>query len=864
MILSVIAISAIIFFGYYKINSTNYKNLVDEFRNNISQNSGYDISYESIDISKFPFPRISIKHTIVGNGIVIDKIDVSFNVYDILLGNKIPRIKIGNIYINPTKTNNNLSDYNYLISKINKITEQAKEIYIDNLWDTFIRNKIIASNINIRKSLSSLTFSMKIDNEIHFIDTISFKEENKHQSNIKLFNDNFNLKINRATNNSITTSGEFELYTNNIAKFSYDISSYFNFFLNNNIKSEKSLSIKGMISQTDEGKLELANISIKNDFINGAGLFQFENKQTGQSLISLKFTQFDLNELTVGNLKNNYISSNAAYAIDQNPIRVIIDADEINYMGDKIHNFKLDGSSDGTKLNILRCDGDLSSGGNITLSGHLESNEHRSKYIGKITLNHPDLNKFLENSKYSDLRTNTVLPFYFNSDLMATPIDFRMDNFNLSILGQNIKGSTDLKIIGGENILTGNIDFEDLNIIETHIPGVEKLYNYIVSFSENMSEKEDYREKFIPLRTFPLKSTLSLNFDRLNIPNIFFNRFNIVSSFEAGKLDIEDFLMVSNNSSIRGSARILAKSLRPQFRINFTEGDIDLSWLNEEHIENIINFASNNIDFQQIDFTSDGFLNKIKLPFTKLNSLSWSANDKSGALTIEKSNFNIFGGSASFASNIILKPFKISAAYGIDSFKITEFAKSLNLENFPINSGLASANGQYTSTGNSVRSLSSNNYIKGQFIAKDVEFNNFAVDKLIENLSQANITDDIINFSLSKSFEGSSIFNKLEGLYSLNNQIFEMSDLSFLTKYSSGGSGLAMNIYNKNMDFKTIISFYPLGVKIFNPSITPPVKIELLAKGNFMSPDTKIQLRSQNDILQLKSLLKGSRFSDND
>lgn len=863
LITAVTIIGSINFIAIIKINGNDTENIINSFKDSLSEKIEQEISFKDYQIIKYPFPKVILTEVKIGSGIVGDNVELSIGLNSILERKlKISNVHINNLYINPSKLGKKFSNYNSFVEELIRTDIGIDSFNVNNIWDTFINNKIIAKNAFLNRSQNN-SYSLNLD----LRDKIKFTENtllanNNFNTEISIGNQDFTLKLTKTLTNDQQLDGEFNINVKNLSKFSDHFSHYFNFYLESKIKSESPISIKGKIHNNENGYTELYDITFQNDFINAAALYQFtpENKP---NLLSINFAKLDLNKLMDG--PNKSIQDKLAfYDIKKNPIRIYINSDEVNYLGDKIHNFIFDSISDGEKLDIKKCTGELASGGVLNLSGHLESNKYRPKFIGKIDINHPNLNTILNGTEFEYLKTNSETPFFFKSNIIATPIDFRLDKFSMSIQGQHVTGDTDVKLIGGENILIGNINFEDITVKNSNIPGIHNLYIYLKSLFHNTYNREEYNSKFIALRTFPIKSTLTLNFDGIKFPYLDIDRLNLTASYESGKLIIEDYLLETKSTNLKGNGRILAKTIKPQFRINFTGGDLNLENLSKEKLQEVINFLSQNIDLKAIDFISDGFINNVQLSNTILKNLSWSANDESGALSIKKSNFGIFDGSGKLSANILLNPFKYSVAYGIDSFKIDTLLKTIKLEDIALKSGFASINGQYTSTGNGINTLLRNGLVKGNFIAKNIKIENVDVNKLILNLSEENLNDQLIEFAMNNAFKDQTILNNTKGQYSINNGIFQMSNILMSSDYSTGSAGLAINIYDKNMDLKSIFSFYPLGVRIFNPEITPPVKFEILAKGNFTKPDKRIQFSSQNDLSQLKSLQKLPRYNNDE
>jgi hypothetical protein len=848
----VISLSYIFLIG--KIDDTS---ILKDFSNKLNEISENQISYKSAKFIKLPFPRIEVENLKINNGINADKAVIRFNLLDIIsLKNKIDCLELSNVYINPNKSRVEVQNYNSIVSILGNLKIDFNKLIIRKVWDTFITNSVIMENLEINKNSSKLTLDFLLENGIKFSDNSSFSSNESFDSKIKIRNDNFELDINRSVHSNKTTGGNFSLSSNSLQRFSSDSKKYFDFLFNNNIKSTSPIKVTGKISE-DHGSLFVKDILVSSKEIEATGEYVISNIKNDYSNLNLFFNKLDINNLYTSST-NNKINSNSFFSLNKSNLKMDIKSNNIAVLGDKISNFRLKTISKDGFLEIDECYGVAESGGEIALTGKLESNKYRPKFNGKVNIYHPDFNKIVLNTNFSYLKLPNQAEFYFSSDLIATPIDFRASNFKFSILGQNITGNSDIKFLGGENIFVGNIDFEDIDINKTVIPGLKNSYNYVLSLFTGMLDK-DYSSKYNSIRNFPIKSTITLNFDRIKIEELFLKRLNVTSSYDSGIITVEDFLLDHDNALIKGTARVATKSIKPQIRINLTEGNIDFGNTDVKFYNNIINYLEKNIDFKDIDFVSTGFINRFKLPFGEISNLSWQASDNQGHFAIEKSNFLIYGGGAQFSANILLRPFKISSAFGVDSVKLDNLLESTNLGDLAFKNGFASFNGQYSSTGGSMEWLVHNSFLRGSFIAKNVDATSLGLYDLIFSLSKSNIDEASAQKAFDRAFFSSTTLKQLYGDYEINNGIFKASNVNIMTDYASASSGFAINIYDGMMDHKTLFSFYPIGASVPAPSITPPVKMELIAKGNFRNPDKIIRFTNQGDLYQLRSFLTSSR-----
>ena len=845
-------ILGILFINVNRIDSDSVtKNLVDAVKDHYP----IKLEFESFKLKKFPTPYLEFKNLKVGKAIFIDNAKLNFSISSLFFGSpKLKLLSLDNLYINPITSGFENSNYQEIINFITSSNGFLNNLKISTIWDTDLNNIIVAKDLSITKSGKNFTIYSQLRNNIEITQDANFNINSENwDSKIQISNKDFNINVRNNFDKNGTIEGDFDGKIKHLANFTDDISPYINFMFNRNITADSSVDIKGKIQKNGKN-LTLKNISLISDIFKANAVYNFTTKDKANTL-NIDFKHLNLSSLIGSNEYRKLTDNESIIKLEKSKLKININAKDINFLGESITDFKLISISESDVLNISEANGKLGDSGKFILKGNVSSNEYRSKFDGEMQISHNNLNQFLKKTKYKEYVSNNEAPFYFKARVIATPIDFKMNNFELTVARENIRGNADLKFLGNENIAIANLQFEDVDIKNTNIPFLNSVYEYFLSLGKDMS-KNEYNKKFIVLRTMPLKALVNLNFDRLKIGDVFLRRFNSFSTLDSGRLNIEDFLIDSEDLSLKGSARILSSGLRPNFRINFTEGRLDTTKLNKDHWDNIIWYINNHVDLQKINFSSNSFLNSLKFSKADFKNISWQMSTNSGVLSIENTDFVIFDGHGNFAMNMIINPIRFSSAFGLSSINVQSLLNEIGLTNIPFTNGYASINGQSTSNGDNIDSLLRNLYARGKFLAKDIEIKNLDLSTVIDNISYPDIQRKDAEKELEKVFsKGKTKLNESRGNYELDRKVFTVSNTNMLSDYFTGSVGLAINVYDSSIDYKSIISFYPIGARILTPERTRPVQLTLDLNGDFFNPDKNLKFRSPDEISRIRSLL---------
>ncbi len=839
--------------SYKYISSLNPNVIFSKIQEEIQNQYSIKVTAEKSSLSVFPRPKITFFRINTDNGLFIDQASVNLDIFSLFSGkNSYHDLKISELFLNPKKLGFSNLSYADSVIKLSDEKINSFSLCIGKVRDTAVTNRVLTENLCIKKAKSNIEVSSDFKNNFHFSDKINYSNNN-FASHANVSNDNLKLHINTTYSTSGPEGGDFAGEIKNFKLFSQDISPIFNFMINDHIKSSEKIAFSGKILKAEDS-ISIENIEFKGENIDINGTYWFPKTQDESGTLGIKISKINIDALFASNLSNNFHET-SLFNLHESKMRMIAESDGIAFFDDIIHDFKIDTTGDGNKFNIAICSGKIESGGDFQISGMLESNKFRPKFQGNLITNHHNINNLIAKWKLASIAgdNNITSNLYIKSDIIATPIDLKMQNFTIILGSETLLGNINVKLAGNEKQIISDLDIDDLNIETSTFPLTKKLYNYIISLTQNMADP-NYTVKYLALRTFPIKTILDINFDGLSIgEQKIMDRMNLLLTYDAGQLKIDDFLLSKkDNFYLHGNGRIFANSLIPQLKFNISNGFITLKETTKQNIDKIIDFTANNIDMSKLDISSEGNLENFEYNKIKFSDISWKSKNDGKILNIPDLTFNIGSANIEARGSFAVNPIKVSFTFGAERLDLAQVIPSFIKKPLPISAGFASINGQFSSTATNFDDLIYNLYLRGDFLSKNVRIENLDIDGLIIKLSTLQLEQLIVDRILTDSTSsGSTDFNEISGSYDLNNGIFSMKNISMFANSFSGSAGLAINIYDQSLDLNSIFSFYPLNTKILSPKNTPPIKVNFAAKGDVFAPDKLLTFPSKDDITRL-------------
>jgi len=850
--------------GFYSyIKNLDTLSVTTKVLESIKEKTGVTATVENVHFERFPYPAVKLTRVSTDSGIFIDVAYLNLDILSLFTKNPTATgLSIQNLYVNPKKTGLGSITYHESIRKASEMELPLNKLSIGKIWDTAVTNRVIGDNILIKKSSRDISIEFELKHNIKYKDSISYNSsKNTWDSQIYISNSSINLTIDNSFNDKQVTSGLIKGKISNISNFVRDISPYFDFIINNNIKSSEPVTISGEIINTQDSVV-INNISLKSKNLEAIANYWFATSDKDIDILDIKLNKADIANLANGADTNEKVEE-PIFKLDTTRLSILVEANSITGANETFNELKLNSIGDGSIFKIISCAGKIASGGDFEVSGQITHNLYRPKFEGKVVINHTNINEWVSKTNFANYVSKTPSSLYLESELVATPIDFRMQNFKMNIGHENISGNADLKIIGNTTQLIGNLNFENLDLENSTAPFTKNIYEYVKSLGLNMSD-DSYSSKFITLRTFPLKSTLDLNIDGFKADGYNLNRVSMVMSYDSGQLKIDNFLInYDENTFVKGEGKLIATGLKPNVKFNITDGQINFEPLTKDKIDLFIDYTKANLNISNITFDTTGKLSQLKIGDLVLNDISFAAQNLTGILTISELNFTpIGGGSVASNGNIVFNPIRLNLACGLDTIDIDQVLNTMLPEQHPFLSGFVSINADISASGTSATELFNNLYITGDYAAKDVKISGINISDFIEKVSTPNFDFTTVTQAFTNSATtGETDFDKINGNYQLNNGILSIKDTAYAAKEFIGSVGVTINMNDETIDLLALYLFYPFGARISDPKLVPPVKISLVGKGNLFKPDKLLQFVDPNAIFRIQDLIRPQNYA---
>lgn len=794
-------------------------------------------------LEKLPTPILTIKEINQPGKIELKNINVKFSLLSIMtFSPSIQEIVVEEVKIHVNNDNVNFLNHHEFISEL-----------------------IARDVLNIKAKVEKLIF-VESDNDVPFtIDQLDFANQNGNtifsgnisnigsvSGNLKNSNDSvlfdlnvkdksYEFHLEEVYKNNVLQNGKAELITTNlIDKISRLVPDFGNF--EKYLSGSEKVKINFNILPT-KGGLLFDSLVVNSDSIQAQGNVNLSTDINSTSEINLQFNKLDLDSWAKSkpsNITESLTKFGTNKRMDFNKGKTLINlfastikVDENNTFTNMIFKSEIANG----KLQINDFSGQLDKDGNFRITGEVNQNAFRSIFDGMITMNHKDLNDFVEFLGDKNLRTSTPIPFYFSSSVKFSSVDISLHDFFLKTNNTTASGTISSKFIGNTPRTNANIRLSEINVDDANFPVINKTFDYIATLSQDMKD-ESYLSKFIPIRKISSISDVELTFDRLTYNKNLYENVSFDLALSPGKVSIDNLSINYGQNYLETSFSLEAQSIRPALKILVNDGNLTVSFLSAPGFFELKKYILDNFDLSKIDIIAGIRLSEVlqKDSFA-VNNIRLEVNNDKNLFNITKLEADIFGGKLQSTGSILLSPYTLNFVYAISSAKIDEINKLLP-KGMVNSSGYISASGMWSTNGEKLEEQLYNLYTKSNVITKSTSIANFSIDNLIQNLGDPNYNSSTLKDDLNKTLLlDKTDISDLQTNVELSKGVFTLSSIIFKTKYSSAQGSATFNLYDFNLDAKSTFSF--LLPKVQNGRTTRdylPSKLTVTAKGNFLNP----------------------------
>lgn len=846
----IISLGLFSFFGY--VTTRNPDDVVNSIVSEIERNYKIKVSVGRVKIQAFPIPKIIIDKISAEKVFYALSSEISLSPFNIIKGSIKPE-KIIIEHLNYSDDSSKIIE-NFSLLENNNANMLVNSIIIKKFTYGKNINTEELKNVKINLDSNNLQVELSTISDIP-IKFSSSKEASSRNFKITINDPRISFNLSESEDASGAVSGKLFGEIKNLSSFSKSITNDFHFAINSLISSNESVKFEGEIT-SDDKFIVYNNIKFNGqNFNSNVILWLAKNKDTLSNL-TINFDKLNLGKIIDISKITSFKDLNLNQFNSGNFDSLISIKGDIVNCGDEIIN-QLSILLDCNKeiINFKDCSGVFSSGGKFKLEGLVSHNNYRPKFDGNLFINHKDSQKLLSN-----LGVNSTIavktPLELMTKLTITPIDLVLDKFTFNLGKTKIKGQNNFKFLAKSPILQSDIQVINLNIDEPNLPFLINIKNYFQGFTEGLYESK-YIEKFIPLRTLGIEGQIKINLENTTFMSQIIDDFNGSLLFQDGMIKLDKFKIIYANNILKGNSSIIATSLKPYFSLNIEDSTLSLNFSIIDYLLDLEKNSKDKYDFKKIILESSGSFNKLTYNETEIKNFKYHFLNQDTLFNSDNISGELLDGKFQISGNSVFNPFKINFAFGFDSFNINSLINKTIPNVTPFNNGWVSLNGQTSTLGSTKAELLYNLYAKGSFITKDINVNNFSIDKFIEDSSIKGFNIDNLKPELDKTINsGITIIPLAQGNFELNTGVLSIKDLFYKSKYASGSVGASINIYDNNMLLESYITFFPL-IKLRDDEVNQNlVKLKFTVKNNAINPDKEIIFATPEDFKKFKNLVE--------
>ncbi|MFK7967681.1 MAG: AsmA-like C-terminal region-containing protein [Rickettsiaceae bacterium] len=808
-------------------------------------------------IHNFPVPALVIDEIKEDGKIELKNIKIKFSLWSVLSFNhKISDVEIDQVIIHLSNDDVNYIGHDEFITELinkkalNVSAKIGKLIFVESDKDVpfTIENFIFFGNEKTTKFNGELSSVGKLKGEfIRNLDQINF--------NLDLDNPGYHVALKEIYEKSMLKSGKIEIITSVLAR---ELVSLLPDFVNlsDELVSDEEVKISLDIVPLNNW-INFKNIVIQSKSIQGSGEIALSKNNQDISDVKINFSKIDLDswgekkDVDDDNENNIPYSSDIInkLAFNQNT-RVTISAKEIILSPDNIvTDASLKFLNQDNQVKIEDFFGAFDKSGGFRVNGIVSENSFRSLFKGRIAINHKDLNDLAEFIGGSKVRTENKIPYSLVSDIKFSSVDVSMQDLLIKTDSSEITGSFSTKFIGNSPRTNANLQINKVDLDKKDLPLLNYLYNYALGLTEN-SKKEDYLNKFIPLREIDSINDYDISFDQLTLNDNLYKNVKFNLSLIPGQIKLENLSLSDGKNYADMTIELIASAIKPSFDVRIHGGVLEVDFLSPRSISELRKQILEKVALDKVDLNVNFNLDKVYQGDFVLGRVILKAKNNKTLFEISKFDADMLGGRMYSTGSVLLDPYTINFVYALNSAIIPEIAK-LMPSGFLETGGVISTSGMWSTNGDSLEEQLYNLYTKSNIITKDITVSNFSIDNIVKAAAAPDYNIKAFKDDMKKALlTGKTEISELKADIELTKGLFDFQNMTFKTKYTAGAAAARFNLYNLNIDLSSVFSFYlskPTYGRSYKDYATATLTVK--ATGNLLTPKKEADTKEFEDLL---------------
>ena len=829
IITAVLVLLALLYLTYLSIILTiNYQGVYQKLHSQIAK-AGYDAQISSIEVVRFPVPRIDLRDMSIPNLLYAKKLEVNFSLLSILM-------------LNPVISEINIHNVNIIAPK-NKLDFVGHETMMVSIMNIVPKlPKILANNISLVDRITK-NINQHID-DIVIDHTSSDKQliinwDKKNKTNIAYKNtsagvkvhldsvsESYTLELNELYSKEKLQNGSLKYSINNLQKFVTETYQDLDLLITK-IQSPEAAELLCDIDVKDK-RISISNIKLNSKSIAMSGSMDIYRSEKPDS-INLSFDLIDLKTLLATPNRNlvNESKSKDKMGLGNIVRNINITAKKIILAEAELKDAVFNASINNNTLNITQLSANMMDEGVFNISGIVTQNQYRSMFEGIINIKHNDANMILSKLGFAHLTTTTPTNFVLKSDIKATPIDYQLNNLFMKLGSFNAGGNAAIKFIGQTPRVNLTLSLSSIDLLKTEYPVLSKLITYLRSLTTDMHSKE-YLKKYIPLREIDYFGNFDISFTDLDIGDTQIDKLRIITDVASGNVTLNSVYYQDGENYVSGAGYIAASGIKPSLGIKISEAMIQTSSFDVPHILQFFQTMQNEYDLKKINIITEITMQNIQQNEKIFKNLVFNAKNDGILWNISALNGKFSSGKFSSSGSLRMDSMDLNLAYAFNNFNLKEINNFIPLELFGIDNGWMSINGMISTNGSNIDQLFYNLYSKSSIISKGVKWNNFDIDSVIALIDNTQYSSSKLDSDVPRFMNtGNTVMKTLSGDMVLNHGVFKFSNIKFDTNRSSNTSAAEYNMYNNKLRIASNFSFTPPSVDAYSSPNPIPFSMEV-------------------------------------
>lgn len=676
-----------------------------------------------------------------------------------------------------------------------------------------------------------------------------------------------------------TLIGKLDVNINNLKDELHTRGGFFRFL---SIGKKESTTVTGDVKYANR-EVMLDNMVVSSANIKGKGQITFSFEATPVIDVAVNFDMINLDELRQGELRKKKIgsyeynvirkSSSRYFAVDMPKninFLLYLTANKVVYNSQPVENIVINADLFNGGIEVYPSTAQLPGNNKVEVSGSISSNKIRPVFEGSAVVKGQDLPVLM--------RWLNIYPGFMDGDVPAklakfdiktalslTPREIRFTNIDAFLAGANVGGSFFIRHGNGLPEANANLSISTLNMDNPFFAAWrQRLLQPFTSPNDDVVGAD-----FQWLRKMSTKVGAELTVGELRYNGRIFKQPLFVFHILPGSLECDKFAVSSEMANVEGDVLLDIRALRPKIAINIKGETLDTAVFSfpktgqekegavlppviagveavpQPAVGGNSKWSETPFNFPRFDKFSGAIhadVNKFVHGGVAVNRLIFSSRLSDGALLIDNLKGEIFNGRLLAKGAVGAIPPSLSLSFSLSNGVLAPFLQTFS--EIDTLSGYFSLSGSFTTQGNSPAMWASALEAGVSMAVRDMTMKNFDLHSLVVSAASKEVVSEaeFSNIVSSVFNKGEVLFNNIDGNFSVDKGMLQVSGLNFGTARTQGVLSGSIDVKNWLLNMASQIAFIPteganplsIGVTMTGAVENPEKKIDVAAVKNYV------------------------------